>query len=436
MDWLLALVLIFGLLIGFMLTGMPVAFAFLWTCVLGALVFWGGAGGLDQLVISFYSAVTTFALLPVPLFILMGAVIFESGVGTLIVSVFDRIFGKLPGRLSIVAIGSGALLGTMIGISGASIAILGKGLLPEMMARGYKKPVTLGPIVATGTLAVMIPPSTLAVVLGAVGNIPIGKLLVSIIIPGLLLTGLFIAYVLIRCSIDPSLAPSYEVSRVSLKEKVKLFIKYILPTGIIIFGAIGVIFFGIATPSEAAALGALSCYIVAAMYRKLSWEVIAKSAISTLRITVMVFMIIVGAISFSRLLASSGAIRGLLDVLMHQQVSPLLIVVLSQLAVIVMGCFMDVGSIVMITGPVLVPIMKSLGIDVVWYGTILLLNIQLGLITPPFGLDVYTLKAMAPPEVTTEDVFKSSMPFFGMGILVMAMIFAYWQGGVFTYKIL
>ncbi|MEM0488513.1 MAG: TRAP transporter large permease subunit [Candidatus Bathyarchaeia archaeon] len=150
----------------------------------------------------------------------------------------------------------------------------------------------------------------------------------------------------------------------------------------------------------------------------------------------MVFMIMVGAISFSRLLASSGAIRGLLDVLMHQQVSPLLIVVLSQLAVIVMGCFMDVGSIVMITGPVLVPIMKSLGIDVVWYGTILLLNIQLGLITPPFGLDVYTLKAMAPPEVTTEDVFKSSMPFFGMGILVMAMIFAYWQGGVFTYKIL
>uniref|UniRef100_A0A7C2K4L7 TRAP transporter large permease subunit n=1 Tax=candidate division WOR-3 bacterium TaxID=2052148 RepID=A0A7C2K4L7_UNCW3 len=422
MDWPLALLVMFGLLVIFMFTGMPVAFAFMATCTIGALLFWEGLNGLEQLAISFYSAVTNFSLLPIPMFILMGNIIFEAGIGNLIVNAFNKVFGKLPGRLSLLAIGTGTLLGAMIGISGASIAILGKSLLPEMMKRGYKKPLTLGPIVATGTLAIMIPPSTLAVVLGAVGNIPLGKFLIAIIVPGLILAVMFGGYILLRCKLDPSLAPSYEVEQLSIIQKIKIIVLYVLPTGIIIFGAIGVIFLGIATPSEAAALGALACYIVAALYKRLSWEVIVKSAVSTLHITVMVFIIIVGAISFSRLLASSGAIRGLLDLSLSLNVSPLVIVILSQIAVMIMGCFMDVGSIVMIVGPVLVPMMKSLGFDVVWYGTILLLNIQLGLITPPFGLDVYTLKALAPPDITTEDVFKSSMPFFFIGVGVMALI--------------
>lgn len=422
MEWYVVLLVMFGLLMVFMFTGMPVALSFMATGIIGALWIWG-ENGLEQLVTSFYSAITNFSLLPVPLFILMGSIIFEAGIGHIIVEAFDKIMGKVPGRLSVIAILAGALLGTMVGISGASIAILGKGLLPEMIKKGYKKPVTLGPIVATGTLAIMIPPSTLAVVLGAVGNIPIGKLLMAIIVPGLILAGMFTGYIICRCKLDPSLAPSYEVERLSITEKLKVFTFYILPTGIIIFAAIGVIFFGIATPSEAAALGALSCYVVAAIYGRLSWKVILRSAVTTLHITVMVFFIIVGAISFSRLLASSGALKGLLDLSISIGMSPLAIVILSQIAVMIMGCFMEVGSITMIVGPVLVPMMKSLGFDVVWYGTMLLLNIQLGLITPPFGLDVYTLKAMAPPDITTWDVFKSSMPFFFMGVVVMAMIF-------------
>lgn len=425
MAWPLVLLLIFGCLIILMATGMPIAFAFMLTCVMGSILFWGGMAGPEQLALSFYSSVTTFVLLPVPLFILMGNVIFESGVGMLLVDAMDKILGRLPGRLSLLGIGVGTLLGTMVGISGASIAILGRGLVPEMMKRGYQKPMTLGPIVATGTLAIMIPPSALAVFLGAIGRVSIGKLLVAIIMPGLLLAALFAAYIIVRSILQPSLAPSYAVARVPILEKVSILARYVMPVGIIIFAAIGVIFVGIATPTEAAALGALACYIVAAIYRRLNWQVVKKSAIGTIQITVMVFMIIVGSISFSRILASSGAAAGLANLATSLPVHPIVVIIMTQFVVIFLGCFVDPASIVMITAPIFVPIVAALGFDTVWYAVILCLNIQLGLITPPFGLDVYTMKALAPPGISIGDVFRSSMPFCGIGFLVMALIMVF-----------
>jgi len=405
-----------------MATGMPIFLAFMLTCVMGALLFWGGLVGMEQLMASVFSSVTTFALLPVPLFVLMGCVIFESGVGMLLVDAVDKILGRLPGRLGLLAIGAGTLLGTMIGISGGSIAILGKSLVPEMTKRGYQKVMSLGPIVASGTLAIMIPPSALAVFLGAIGRVSIGQLLVAIILPGLLLAALFAAYIIVRCKLQPSIAPSYAIARVPLLEKVSVTVRYIMPLAIVIFAAIGSVFMGIATPSEAAALGAIACFLLAALYRRFNWQMVKKSTIGALQITVMVFMIIVGSISFSRILASSGAIAGLIDLATSLPVHPIVIIIMTQFVVVFLGCFMDPASIVMISAPMFMPIVAALGFDPLWYAVILLINIQLGLITPPFGLDVYTMKALAPPDVSIGDVFRSSTPFLAIGFLVMALI--------------
>lgn len=419
MHWIYAIFILFGLLIIFMATATPVAFAFMLTCFIGSILFWGGP---EMLAVSVYSSVTSFVFLPIPLFIFMGCILFESGVGALMVETVDRLMGKIPARLSIVTILSGALLGAMIGISGSSIAIIGKTIFPEMLKRGYKNPLTLGPVVITGTLAIMIPPSALAVFLGAMGKVSIGKLLIAIIIPGLIVASLSIGYIVMRVKFNPSLAPSYEITALPLREKINLIIKYLFPSGIVIFAAIGSIFFGIASPSEASALGAIACMIVAALYRRFSFNVLKNAAIATMEITSMVLLIVVGAISFSRILASSGAMIGLIEFAKSLPVHPMIILIATQIIVVFMGCFMDPASIVMITVPVFMPLMEALGFDTLWYSVLLLLNIQLGLITPPFGLDCYTMKALSPPEITIEDVFRSSMPYCGLGYLTMILI--------------
>jgi tripartite ATP-independent transporter DctM subunit len=424
-EWYFAILLMFGCLIVLMMTGMPIAFAFMFTCIMGALLFWGGINGLEQLAMSIYSSVTNYNFLPIPLFILMGDVIFSSGTGILLIDAVDKLLGRLPGRLSILAIGSGVLLGTMIGISGGSIGILGRVLVPEMRKRGYKHEMTLGPIVSSGTLAILIPPSALAVFLGAVGQVSIGKLLMAIIVPGVLLAALFIAYIIIRCVADPTLAPTYEVPHVPFMQRIRSTILYIAPVIIVIFAVIGSVFLGVATPGESAALGVIACYVLAALYRKLGWQTIRNSAQSTVQVTVMVFFIVVGSISFSRILATTGAISTLVQFATTVSIPSIFIIIATQIILLFLGCFMDPASIVMITAPLFFPLAKALGYDTLWFAVISLLNIQLGLITPPFGLDVFTMKAIAPPDVTLGDVFRSSMPFLGMGLVMMVLIMVF-----------
>jgi tripartite ATP-independent transporter DctM subunit len=435
MTWPLAILVIFGCLIVLMLTGIPIFFAFMLTCVIGALLFWGGPAGFETLISSVFSSITSFVFLPIPLFVLMGNVIFESGVGGNVVDGVDKILGRVPGRLSILAIGAGVLLGTMIGMSGGSIAVLGKSLAPEMKKRGYKNEMTLGPIVASGTLAVLIPPSALAIIIGALGKVSIGDMLIAIIPAGLTLAVMFTAYIIIRCKLQPILAPEYSVSHISILEKVSVFVRQILPIGIVIFAAIGVIFVGIATPTEAAALGALACFLLAALHRKFNWRVVKESAKSTIHMSVMVLMIMTASLSFSRILVSSGAIAGLVNLSTTLPVHPMVIVVFTQLVVVFLGGFMDPASIVMIAVPIFFPIIQALGFDMLWYAILLLINVQLGLVTPPFGLDVYTMKALSPPDVSLGDVFRASTPFLAIGFLLMVVIFVYpplvtWLPGV------
>ena len=427
MEWYLALLVIMGSLLVFMVAGIPVAFCFVLVNLMGAFLFWGGLVGIEQLMISLYSSLATFILLPLPMFILMGEVMFYSGVAPLLIDSLDKLLGRLPGRLSFLAVGAGTLFSTLTGTSMASVAMLGSVLVPEMEKRGYKKAMSLGPILGSGSLAHMIPPSALGVLLGAIALISIGRILIAIIIPGLLVATLFAIYIFIRCKLQPHLAPAYEVPPTSLSDKFMSFVRYVLPVGLIIFLVIGVIFMGIATPSEAAATGAIGSFILAAICGKLNWGVVKKSVASTASITVMILMIIAGASAFSQNLAFTGASRGLIELAVGFTVTPILIIVAMQVVVIILGAFMECASILMITLPLFIPIVLTLGYDPVWFAVLMLINLEMAVISPPVGLCLFTMKGVAPPDTTMGDIYKAALPFLGLDLIAMVVILIFPQ---------
>jgi len=408
-----------------MATAMPVAICFMFINMVGMFVFFGGAAGLEQLIVSIYTSLTTFLLLPVALFILMGEVMFHSGIAPLLIQTVDKWLGRLPGRLGLLAVSAGTTLSTLTGTSLASTAMLGSVLVPEMERQGYKKPMSLGPILGSGGLAMMIPPSALAVLCGAIGEISIGRILIAIIIPGLLMAGLYAAYIIIRCWLQPSIAPAYEVQPTPLSEKLVATAKHILPLGFIVFLVIGVIFLGVATPSEAAATGAIGTCILALVYGRLNLEVMKKTTTSTLSITGMLFLIIAGARAFSQILSYSGASRGLSEIATGLPVAPIVIVIAMQVIILFLGGFMDVVAIMMITLPTFVPVILTLGFDPVWFAVIFLLNIEMAGTSPPFGLGLFVMKGVAPPDTTMGDIYRAALPFLGCDLIAMALIVAF-----------
>ncbi|MCK5724752.1 MAG: TRAP transporter large permease subunit, partial [Gammaproteobacteria bacterium] len=332
----MTLVLIFICLMFLFVIGMPVAFSFLFINIISVYVFWGGEAGLTQLIRSIYRSVATFALLPVPLFILMGEIMFRSGIAPKMMDTLDKWLGRIPGRLSMLAIGGGTLFSTLSGSAMAGCAMLGSVLVPEMEKRGYKKQMSIGPILGSGGLAIMIPPSALGVLLASLSRISVGGMLVAIIIPGIIMALLYAAYIVIRCLLQPELAPSYEVARPSFSEKIILTCKYVLPLGTIVFLVIGLMFLGIATPTESAALGALGCFVLVFIYKGWDWEAMTSSISHTLKITVMMFMIMTGAMAFSQILAFSGASSGLVKLAGSMDMHPMFILVFMQIILLFM----------------------------------------------------------------------------------------------------
>ncbi len=425
MEWWLIIIVIFGSLVVLMTIGLPVAFCFILINIVGAFFFMGGSIGIEELIPSFFTSVSTFTLLPLPLFVLMGEVLFHSGAGPKMLDALDKWLGRLPGRLSLLAVGGGTLFSTLTGAPWGSIAMLGATLVPEMEKRGYKKPMTLGPIMGSGGLAIMIPPSGLAVLFGAIGEISVGRILMAIIIPGLILAILYASYIIIRCWLQPSIAPSYDVPPTPLLEKLVALLRYVLPVGIVIFLVIGVIFLGVATPTEAAATGAIGSYILAFVSRGLNWEVFKRSAIGTLKVTVMIFLIIMGAKAFSQLLAFTGTSRGLVDFAVGLPLLPILIIGIMQVVVIFLGMFMEVASIMMITIPLFIPIVLTLGYSPVWFAAVYLLNAEMAGMSPPFGLSLFVMKSVAPADTSMIDVYRAALPFLYIDILAIALVIAF-----------
>jgi len=393
--------------------------------VVGAFFLWGGEAGLEQFIVSIRSSVTSFTILPLPLFILMGEVMFHSGIAPLMIDTLDKWVGRLPGRLAFMAVGAGTLFSILTGSSMSSVAMLGSTLVPETEKRGYKKSMSLGPILGSGGLAMMIPPSGLAVLLAALAEVSVGKLLIAIIFPGLLMAILYATYIIVRCYLQPSIAPPYEVLPTPLKVKLKASAQYILPIGFIVFLVVGLIFLGVATPTEAAATGTLGMFILAAMYRRLNWEVVKKSFSGAIEMTGMTLLIIAGAKAYGQIVAHSGAAAGLVELATILPLAPIIILIVMQVVLLILGMFMSVVAVMMITTPIFMPVVYALGFDPVWFVVIFLLNMEMGQTTPPFGLSLFVMKGVAPPDTTMGDIYRAAMPFLYCDLIAMALIIAF-----------
>jgi len=420
MDWVTASILIFGLLSVLFLIGVPVAFSFLFVNMLFAFIFWGD-NGFSQLVLSVHRSISLFSLIPLPLFILMGQVIFLYEISRNMMDTMDKWVGRLPGRLSLMAVGGGVLFATLSGSSMASTAMLGQTLLPEMERKGYKAQMTLGPIMGSGCLAGMMPLSALAIILACLAQISVGDFLLTIVGPGLLMAVIYAVYIIVRAMLQPDLAPAYQVESVPLGQKILLAVKYVAPLSLIIISVIGIIMSGVATPTEAAAVGSLVCFILAFVYKGIRPDIFKKALLSCLKITVMMLMILSGATGFSEILAYTGATTNIVEIVTHLNLSPMGILIAMQIILIVLGTFLESLAIMMITIPIYLPIIKTLGFDPYWFCAIFLINMELATISPPYGLVLFTMKGVA-PNYSMKDIFKASIPFNILDVLALALV--------------
>jgi len=421
-EWYYALTLMLGLLVAFMLLGLPVVFAFFAVNIVGAIIFLRGDVGLVQLMRNTADSVQSFALAPIPLFVFMGEILFYSGVAARAIDAVDKLIARVPGRLSLVAIIGGTIFASLSGSTIANTAMLGSTLLPEMYKRGYAPVIAIGPIVAVGGLAMLIPPSALAVLLGSLARIPIGELLVASIIPALILAAFFFAYIILRCYRNPAIAPTYDIAAMSRRERYMPFVVYVLPLMCIFVVVVGSIIGGIATPTESAALGAVASLIAAACYRRLDRRNFQIAVRETLRVTVMTLFIISGSITFSQILAFSGATSGLAELVLGSELEPVMILFGMLGILFILGCFMDQVSMMMITVPLYIPLIGPLGFDVIWFGVLMLMLLEISLATPPFGLLLFVAQGVAPRGTTMRDVLASVAPFIGLAFGVVALL--------------
>ncbi len=424
MEWWLIISLLFGGMVFLLLTNLPIAFAFLVVNLIAAYYFLGGLPGLVGVATGAFTSITTFTLLPVPFFILMGELIFHSGLGLNAVNVLDKWLGNLRGRLSLLAIIMGVIIGALSGSTIATCALLGTILLPQMLEKGYSKNMSLGPLMGVGTVDALIPPNALTVVLASLANIDVGQLLMAGIPAGIMMSALYFIYVVLWLRIRPEEAPMYIVPKVPLKEKLRVTLRDLVPLGFIIFLVIGLIFLGVATPTESAAAGTFGAFVLAVLYRRLNWEIIKKSVYSTVKVTVMIFMIIIVSTTYGEILAFTGAAAGMTNFISNLAISPIVILIGMLVVVLIMGCFMETVAIMMITIPIYMPVVNAFGFNKIWFGVMMLIALETGLITPPFGVTLFVMKGVAPPDVTMGDIWKAVTPYVIVDVLCIAFVMA------------
>jgi len=420
-EWWMILLAIFTGLFLLFAAGVPVGYAFLFVNMVAAAFIWAGGAGLEQTMLSIFRSVTNFSLMPLPLFILMGELIFNSGVADKSLDALDKWIGKVPGRLSMVAVLGGTVNATLSGSSMASTAMLSSCLYPEMEKRGYLPAMSIGPLLGSGGLATMIPPSNLGVILAALAGISVGDMLIAIVIPGFMLSIAYLLYIGLRCYFQPHLAPPYATEHHSLRTKLIFSLKYLAPLSIIIIVVIFLIYFGVATPTESSVFGVLCSLVLGIAYNGWNAQFLKNSLKQTALITGMMFIIICASATFSEILAFTGATEKLIEIFLTLFSSPIMVVISMQAVLFIMGMFLESLPIMMITVPIFWPILISYHINPLWFAAIMLLNIELGMITPPFGLCLFAVKAVL-PEVGMGRIYKCAIPIVLVQLVVIALL--------------
>ncbi len=403
--------------------GLPVAFCFLVINLIGAWIFLGGDSGMMQLARNSVASVQSFALTPIPLFVLMGEVLFHTGIAVKVIEGIERLIREVPGRLAVVAVVAGTVFSAISGSTIATTAMLGSLMLPMMLARGYHPTMATGPIMAIGAVDMLIPPSALTVLLGSLSGISISKLLIGGVIPGLLLSVAFVAYIILRVKMNPSLAPKTPVEHHVGWENWRPLFQYVLPLVSIFVIVVASMAAGWATPTESAAIGAFATVVLAGVYRALTASNMLAALRGTVGISGMILFIILGATTFSQILSFSGASNGLVQLITGQGLSTMAVVAAMMSVLIFLGLFVDQVSMMMITLPIFMPIVQKLGIDPIWFGVMFLICMQLGLLLPPHGMLLMTMKGVAPPQVTMAHIFAAVTPYIVMSLLLLALVF-------------
>jgi len=431
--------IMFGAALLLLVVGYPVAFTFGAVSIFfGAISAWleiipdGGTvlefydeflSMFSMMPFRIYAIMTNKILMAVPLFIFMGIVLQKSELAERMLSSMGTLFGKVRGGLAISTVLIGALLAASTGVVGASVVAMGVISLPVMLDNGYKKSISCGTICAAGTLGQIIPPSIVLIVLADVFQLPVGDLFKAAVMPGLMLVGAYILYILVVSFLDKEAAPAMKIDiTVTRRTNIKNALLSIIPPLTLIVLVLGSIFAGIATPTESASLGALGAMILAAMYGKLSYGLVKNASLETVKTSAMVFAILIGATAFSMVFIYSGAdeiVEAFMTTLPGEKWGFL---ILAMLIIMFLGFFIDFIEISYIVVPILLPISQAIGIDPLWFAILIALNLQTSFLTPPFGFSLFYLKGVAPPEVKTTDIYTGVIPFIILQVLVLASI--------------
>ena len=425
-EWLGPLMFLGALLL--LAVGYPVAFSLGGVAMLFAGI--GTALGvfnpnlLNALPDRLFGIISNYQLLAIPYFVFMGSMLEKSGIAERLLETMGILFGRMRGGLALAVVIVGALLAATTGVVAATVVAMGLISLPIMLRYGYNKQLATGVIAASGTLGQIIPPSIVLVVLGDQLGISVGDLFIGSLIPGLMMSGIFAAHVLITAWLRPDYAPALppEVRNIGRKQLVKQVVKAMLPPLLLICLVLGSIFFGIAAPTAAGAVGALGATVLAGLGRQLSWKSLQQVCDATLRTTSMIMMILVGSTAFSLVFRGVRGDRFIEQALLNIPGGSTGFLIVSMLTVFLLGFFIDFFEIAFIVIPLFAPVAEKLGLDLVWYGVILGANLQTSFLTPPFGFALFYLRGIAPPEVTTGDIYKGAIPFILLQLLVLALI--------------
>jgi len=422
MSWQAAAWLMLGGSTALLFLGLPVAFSFLAINLIGAVLFLGGEAGLVQLARNSVGSVASFSLTPIPLFILMGEVLFHTGLAVKVIDGVERLIRQVPGRLAVVAVVAGTVFSAISGSTIATTAMLGSLMLPVMLARGYHPTMATGPLMAIGAVDMLIPPSALTVLLGSLSGISISKLLIGGVVPGLVLSVFFVIYIIARVKLNPALAPAAAFTEYRGWEKLRPFVQYVIPLVSIFVVVVASMSAGWATPTESAAIGAFFTMVLATLYGSLTRKNLLAALRGTAAISGLILFIILGATTFSQILSFSGASNGLVELISGSGLSPMQVIAAMMLLLIFLGLFVDQVSMMLITLPIYMPLVTKFGVDPVWFGVMFLICMQLGLLLPPHGL-LLTMKGVAPPQVRMGHIFQAVLPYIAMSLIVLALVF-------------
>jgi tripartite ATP-independent transporter DctM subunit len=407
-----------------LLLGYPVSFTLGGISIIVGLIIFGPEY-FNLLPLRIWGIMSNYVLLAVPLFIFMGVMLEKSGIAEELLETMALLFGKLKGGLAISVLVVGAMLGASTGIVGATVVTMGVLSLPVMLKRGYEEKSATGIILASGTLGQIIPPSIILVLLGSVLNVPVGDLFIAAVIPGLLLVLLFFLWIVIQTKLKPEALPSMpvaELKKFTGREKYKRIINAFILPFILVVAVLGSIFAGIASPTEAAAIGALGASVLTLVKRRFDLPTLKAVMLKTTTITSMVFMILVGAAAFGLVFRGLHGDRYLADIILSANFEPYQFLVIAMLVIFVCGFFIDFIEITFIVVPVIAPIFHSFEMDILWLGILIAMNLQTSFLTPPFGFSIFYLKGVAPKEITTTHLYKGVIPYVLIQLLALLLI--------------